>query len=61
MRVAQSLPQGANQRFSYRVPARRGGWYFLQVKVGSPSAGPYTLSYEKTPRPKPRPAAKKKT
>jgi hypothetical protein len=61
MRVAQSLPQGANQRFSYGVPAKRGGWYFLQVKVGSPSAGAYTLSYEKTPRPKPKPAAKKKT
>jgi hypothetical protein len=60
MRVAQSLPQGANQRFAYRAPAKGGGWYFLQVKVGSPGSGPYTLSYEKTPKPKPRPAVKKR-
>ncbi|MGH3103129.1 MAG: S8 family peptidase, partial [Gaiellaceae bacterium] len=46
-RVAQSVSRGAVQQFSYRAPARRGGWYYLQVKIGQPGAGPYTLSYAK--------------
>jgi subtilisin family serine protease len=47
-RVAQSVQRGAVQRFSYRN-RRRGGWYYLQVKISSPSpgAGSYTLTYTK--------------
>ena len=60
MRVAQSLPQGTNQRVAYRAPVRRGGWYFLQVKIGSPASGPYTLTYAKTPKPAPKPAPRRK-
>jgi hypothetical protein len=48
MRVAQSVAAGAAQRFSYRAPVRGGGWHFLQVKIGGPGAGPYTLAYAKT-------------
>jgi hypothetical protein len=57
MRVAQSLPRGAVQRVVYRAGAKRGGWYFLHVKIGSPGSGPYTLAYEKIPaaaKPAPR-------
>jgi subtilisin family serine protease len=50
MRVAQSLPLGADQRVVYRARPRHGGWYFLQVKITSPASGAYTLTYAKTPR-----------
>jgi hypothetical protein len=46
-RVAQSVRRGEAQRFSYRVPARRGGWYYLQVKIAEPGAGGYTLRFTK--------------
>jgi hypothetical protein len=46
-RVAQSVQRGEAQRFSYRVPARRGGWYYLQVKIVDPGAGGYTLRFTK--------------
>jgi Subtilase family len=46
-RVAQSVQRGERQRFAYRVPAGRGGWYYLQVKLASPGSGPYKLSFEK--------------
>jgi hypothetical protein len=47
-RVAQSVQRGAAQRFAYRTRSR-GGWYYLQVKIGSPSpgAGAYTLTFKK--------------
>jgi hypothetical protein len=53
-RVAQSLPVGAGQRFAYRAPVRGGGWYFLQVKIGSQGSGAYTLTYRKTSRAAPK-------
>jgi hypothetical protein len=46
-RVAQSVQRGEQQRFAYRVPPGRGGWYYLQVKLVSPGAGPYRLTFEK--------------
>ena len=46
-RVAQSVQRGEAQRFSYRAPARRGGWYYLQVKIIEPGAGGYTLRFTK--------------
>jgi hypothetical protein len=50
MRVSQSRQRGIHERFAYRVPARRGGWYFLQVKSEAPGGGRYTLSFVKTRR-----------
>jgi subtilisin family serine protease len=47
-RVAQSVQRGEQQRFAYRVPPGRGGWYYLQVKLASPGAGPYRLTFEKS-------------
>jgi hypothetical protein len=47
MRVAQSNAHGAVQRFAYRAAKNGGGWYYLQVKIGSPGSGPYTLGYSK--------------
>lgn len=49
-RVAQSAQRGRTQRLSYRVPQRRGGFYFVQVKIEAPGWGPYTLAFEKGPR-----------
>jgi hypothetical protein len=46
-RVAQSVQRGQAQRFSYRVPRRRGGWYYLQVKLAEPGSGGYTLRFTK--------------
>jgi hypothetical protein len=47
-RVAQSVQRGTVHRFSYRNRGRTG-WFYLQVKIGSPSpgGGPYTLTYTK--------------
>ena len=47
-RVAQSVQRGTAQRFGYRNRGR-SAWYYLQVKIGSPSpgAGSYTLTYTK--------------
>jgi hypothetical protein len=47
-RVAQSAQRGAAQRFTYRNRGRPG-WFYVQVKIGSPSpgAGPYSLTYTK--------------
>lgn len=47
MRLGQSVTRGSAERFSYRVPRQRGGWYFLQVKIQRPGSGPYTLRYVK--------------
>jgi hypothetical protein len=47
-RVAQSVRRGTVERFGYRAPPRvGGGWYYLQVKIGSPGSGAYTLSWSK--------------
>lgn len=45
--VARSTQRGAVQRFTYRVPPRLGGFYFLQVKIEEPGWGRYTLAFEK--------------
>ena len=47
MRVARSSQRRASQRLGYRVPAGRGGFYYLQVKLEAEGAGPYTLSFAK--------------
>ena len=47
MRLAQSVTRGSSERLSYRVPAGRGGWHFLQVKIERPDWGPYVLRYVK--------------
>jgi Subtilase family len=50
MLLVQSRQRGVHERFSYRVPLRRGGWYYVQVKSEAPGDGPYTLSVVKTRR-----------
>ena len=45
-RVAQSARRGWRQQLSYR--ARVAGWHYLQVKVTSPNAGPYRLTFRKS-------------
>jgi subtilisin family serine protease len=47
LRVARSKQVGASQRLGFHVPAARGGFYYLQVKLEAEGAGPYTLSYAK--------------
>ena len=54
--VAQSVQRGAVKRFSYVVPERSGGWYYLQVKIETPGADEYTLAYKKRWARRPRPA-----
>jgi hypothetical protein len=46
--AAQSKSPGSIERI--RLNVRRGGWYYLVVKVSSPGAGRYALSYRKRPR-----------
>lgn len=48
--LARSVQRGATQRFAYEVPPRRGGFYFIQVKIEDVGWGPYTLSFAKAPR-----------
>jgi hypothetical protein len=44
----QSRLRGAQERLAYTAPKRRGaGWYYVQVKIGTPGSGPYVLSYSK--------------
>jgi hypothetical protein len=50
LRVARSRQVGASQRLGFQVPAGRGGFYYLQVKVEAEGAGPYTLSFAKLRR-----------
>ena len=47
-RIAQSVQRGSVQQFGF-TNRGRSDWYYLQVKIGSPSpgSGPYTLSYSK--------------
>ena len=47
LRVARSRQVGVSQRLGFQVPAGRGGFYYLQVKLEAEGAGPYTLSYAK--------------
>jgi len=44
-RAVYSAHTGPNQRFRYT--ARRAGWYYVEVKIASPGAGPYTLRLSK--------------
>jgi subtilisin family serine protease len=50
LRVARSVQRGASQRLGYRVPGKRPGFYYLQVKLETEGAGPYTLSFAKLRR-----------
>ncbi len=47
LRAAQSVAPGAVQHMIYR--ARTGGWFYVEVKIAAPGAGPYTLRIDKTP------------
>jgi subtilisin family serine protease len=44
-RAAQSSGPGPRERLAYRAPA--AGWYYVQVRVSSRDAGPYTLAFTK--------------
>jgi subtilisin family serine protease len=44
-RAAQSSRPGPRERLAYRAPA--GGWYYVQVRISSRDAGPYTLAFTK--------------
>ena len=46
LRAAQSVAPGAVQRLGFTAKSR--GWYFVEVKVLSPSFGQYTLQLTKT-------------
>ena len=47
LRVARSRQVAVSQRLGFQVPAGRGGFYYLQVKLEAEGAGRYTLSYAK--------------
>ncbi|HZC28716.1 MAG TPA: S8 family serine peptidase, partial [Gaiellaceae bacterium] len=42
LRAAQSIGPGSTHRLSFRVPTT--GWYYLEAKIASRSAGAYTLT-----------------
>jgi subtilisin family serine protease len=44
-RIAQALGPRRLDALGYRAPA--GGWYYVEVKVVGPGAGPYTLTFSK--------------
>jgi len=44
-RATLSATSGPNERLAYR--ARAGGWYYVEVKIATPGAGPYTLRLTK--------------
>jgi Subtilase family len=46
--AAQSRSPGSLDKIRLRV--RKGGWYYLVVKIASPGSGKYTLRYRKRPR-----------
>ena len=48
MRVQQSARPGSSEQIRYTPPARGGGWHYLQVKISTPGAGSYTLSFSKS-------------
>lgn len=45
-RATQSATVGPNERFLHR--AQQEGWYYLEVKLTTPGAGPYTLRFSKS-------------
>jgi subtilisin family serine protease len=45
-RAAQSVRPGANERLAYR--ARASGWHYVQVRLGTPGAGSYRLTFRKS-------------
>lgn len=47
MRLLQSRYRATQERLSYRVPKGKGGWYYVQVKLGAPGSGSYVFSYAK--------------
>ena len=47
-RAAQSSRVGLQERLAYRAP--ESGWYYLEARLGSPGASPYTLSLVKLRR-----------
>jgi hypothetical protein len=47
-RVGRSARQGSNRLLGYRVPARRGGFYYLQVKLETKTARAYSLNFVKS-------------
>ena len=48
LRAAQSARPGSRERLNYRAPTP--GWYYVQVKLGTPGAGSYRLAFSKTKR-----------
>ena len=48
-RIMHSRTRGAQERLAFTAPrTKRGrGWYYVQVKLGVPGTGPYTLAYAK--------------
>jgi subtilisin family serine protease len=44
-RAAQSVRPGARERLTYR--AKTGGWYYIQVKLGTKDSGAYRLRFTK--------------
>jgi hypothetical protein len=47
-RIMHSRTRGTQERLAFTAPKKRGrGWYYVQVKLGVPGTGPYTLAYAK--------------
>jgi subtilisin family serine protease len=46
-RATQSAAAGPNEHFTFRAPVT--GWYYVEVKLATPGAGPYTLRIRKSP------------
>jgi len=46
LRAAQAIGAGASHKLGYRVPA--SGWYYVEVKLATPGAGPYELTIAKS-------------
>lgn len=47
LRILQSRLRGSQERLAFTAPRKGGGWYYVQVKVGAPNAGPYVFTYAK--------------
>jgi hypothetical protein len=45
-RAAQSLRVGSQERVAYTAPV--AGWYYVEVRLGTPGQGAYRLSYAKS-------------
>jgi subtilisin family serine protease len=46
MRAAQGARVGIQERLAYTAPET--GWYYVEIKLATPGAGEYTLSYAKS-------------